>query len=145
MEVSIREDSMQDFRNLEVWRRAHQLTLQIYKLTDGFPRSEMFGLSSQLRRAAASVATNLAEGCGRTQGEFGRFVQISFGSACEVEYELLLAKDLGLVPTSEYGVMSDELISIKRMLASLMNRLQIGLAASGRPKRANVKPATGMS
>lgn len=62
----------------------------------------MFGLSAQLRRAAASVATNLAEGCGRTQAEFARFVQISFGSACEVEYELLLAKDLGFVSTNDY-------------------------------------------
>lgn len=133
---------MQDFRNLEVWNRAHQLTLQVYKLTDGFPRSEMFGLSSQLRRAAASIATNIAEGCGRTQAEFGRFLQISFGSACEVEYELLLAKDLGLVPTSEHQVMNDELIRVKRMLTSLMNHLQSCLAASGRSKRANLRPST---
>ena len=136
---------MQDFRNLEVWARAHQLTLRIYKLTDGFPRSEMFGLSSQLRRASASVATNLAEGCGRTQAEFGRFVQISFGSACELEYELLLAKDLGLVPTTEYEIMNDELVTLKRMLSSLMNRLQTSLTAAGRTKRANVRPSTAMS
>ena len=93
---------MQDFRNLEVWSRAHKLTLRIYALTERFPRSEMFGLSSQLRRAAASVPTNLAEGCGRTQAEFGRFVQISFGSACEVEYQLLLARDLGYLVPDEY-------------------------------------------
>ena len=93
---------MQDFRNLEVWRRAHKLTLRIYALTDRFPRSEMFGLSSELRRAAASVPTNLAEGHGRTQTEFGRFVQISFGSACEVEYQLLLARDLGYLVPDEY-------------------------------------------
>ena len=117
---------MQDFRNLEVWSRAHQVTLRIYKLTDGFPRSEMFGLTSQLRRASASVATNLAEGCGRTQAEFGRFAQISFGSACEVEYELLLAKDLGFVPPGEYEAINDELIRLKRMLSSLLNRLHLG-------------------
>lgn len=136
---------MQDFRNLEVWSRAHQLTLRIYKLTDGFPRSEMFGLSSQLRRASASVATTLAEGCGRTQAEFGRFAQISFGSACEVEYELLLAKDLGFAPTGEYEAINDELVRLKRMLSSLMNRLQSSLVAPGRPRRGNVTSSTAMS
>ena len=130
---------MQDFRNLEVWSRAHQLTLRIYQLSDRFPRSEMFGLSAQLRRASASVATNLAEGCGRTQPEFGRFVQIAFGSACEVEYQLLLAKDLGFVSIGDYERTINELIRLKRMLNSLLRRLQIAISVpkKGRPAALN--------
>ncbi len=79
---------MQNFRNLSVWEKAHHFTLQVYQITERFPRTEMFGLTSQLRRASSSIAINLAEGCGRTQLEFARFVQIAFGSASEVEYEL---------------------------------------------------------
>ncbi len=70
---------MQNFRNLSVWEKVHHLTLEIYQLTKTFPRTEMFGLTSQLRRASSSIGTNLAEGCGRTQPEFARFVQIAFG------------------------------------------------------------------
>lgn len=127
---------MQDFRNLEVWSRAHQLTLKIYQLSDRFPRSEMFGLSAQLRRASASVATNLAEGCGRTQAEFGRFVQIAFGSACEVEYQLLLAKDLGFVSIGDYESTINELVRLKRMLNSLMRRLQIAISVPKKDRSA---------
>lgn len=127
---------MQDFRNLEVWSRAHQLTLKIYQLSDRFPRSEMFGLSAQLRRASASVATNLAEGCGRTQAEFGRFVQIAFGSACEVEYQLLLAKDLGFVSIGDYESTIKELVRLKRMLNSLMRRLQIAISVPKKDRSA---------
>jgi four helix bundle protein len=115
---------MQDFRNLEVWERAHGLTLRIYRITERFPRTEMFGLASQLRRAAASVGTNLAEGCGRTQPEFARFVQIALGSASEIEYQLLLAHDLGFVAASEYQECSSEAIRIKRMLTSLLKTVQ---------------------
>ena len=100
---------MQDFRNLDVWRKAHKITLAIYRLTESFPKSEMFGLSSQIRRAASSIATNLAEGCGRTQPEFGRFLQIAFGSACEVEYQLLLVRDLGFLAPRSYEEISTEL------------------------------------
>ena len=80
----------------------------------------MFGLSAQLRRASASIATNLAEGYGRTQAELGRFVQISFGSACEVEYELLLAKDLGFVSVADHENTIAELVRLKCMLSSLL-------------------------
>jgi four helix bundle protein len=88
---------VQDFRNLEVWKKAHQLTLEAYRITENFPRAETFALSSQIRRAASSIPTNLAEGCGRTQGEFARFVQIALGSACELEYQLMLVRDLHLI------------------------------------------------
>jgi four helix bundle protein len=119
---------MQDFRNLAVWSRAHQLTLEIYRITKEFPREEVFGLSSQLRRAASSIPTNLAEGCGRTQPEFGRFAQIAFGSACEVEYQLLLARDLSYVAPGRYETVNAELVQIKRMLAALLEKVK---AAAG--------------
>ena len=115
---------MQDFRNLEVWNRAHQLTLEVYRLTENFPRTEVFGLSVQLRRGAASIATNLAEGCGRAQGYFGRFVQIAFGSACEVEYQLLLSRDLGLIGSEQYDSLVKLVSEIKRMLHGLLKRVQ---------------------
>ena len=111
---------MRDFRNLEVWKKAHQVTLDIYRLTERFPRTEVFGLSIQLRRGAASIATNLAEGCGRAQGEFGRFVQVAFGSACEVEYQLLLSRDLGLVAAEQYESLVANVGDIKRMLNGLL-------------------------
>ena len=120
---------MQDFRNLEVWEKAHRLTLDIYRLTEGFPRTEVFGLSIQLRRGAASIATNLAEGCGRAQGEFGRFLQVAFGSACEVEYQLLLSRDLSLITNDQYQSIVERLLEVKRMLHGLLKRVQRPVAA----------------
>ena len=111
---------MQDFRNLEVWKKAHKLTLDAYRITESFPRAEMFGLSSQIRRAASSIPTNLAEGCGRTQAEFARFVQIALGSACELEYEFLLAKDLTLVTLDSYDKTNARMVEVKRMLQALL-------------------------
>jgi len=125
---------VQDFRNLEVWNRAHRLTLDVYRLTENFPRTEVFGLSIQLRRGAASIATNLAEGCGRAQSEFGRFLQIAFGSACEVEYQLLLSRDLGLIANEQYDCLVEKVSEVKRMLHGLLKRVQAGpqpLVASG--------------
>jgi four helix bundle protein len=107
---------MQDFRNLEVWNKSHNLTLDIYRLTETFPRTEVFGLSIQLRRGAASIATNLAEGCGRAQSEFGRFLQVAFGAACEVEYQLLLSRDLELITGEAYSALNAKLLEVKRML-----------------------------
>lgn len=115
---------MQDFHNLEVWNKAHKLTLDTYRVTESFPRTEVFGLSIQLRRGAASIATNLAEGCGRTQGEFGRFLQVVFGSACEVEYQLLLSRDLGLIAAEQYERLTADVLEIKRMLHGLLKRVQ---------------------
>ncbi len=123
---------MQDFRNLEVWKKSHELTLEAYRITECFPRSEMFGLSSQIRRAASSVPTNLAEGCGRTQAEFARFVQIALGSACELEYEFLLAKDLSLLPLESYDETNARMIEVKRMLQSLLRRIQRDLRGGDR-------------
>ncbi len=86
---------MGDFRNLEVWRKAHGLTLAVYQATTSFPKEELYGLTSQIRRAAASIPANLCEGCGRNgNAEFARYCSIALGSANELEYHLLLAHDL---------------------------------------------------
>jgi len=129
-----RGGTVQDFRNLEVWRKAHTLALHIYRLTESFPRSEVFGLCSQMRRSASSVPTNLAEGCGRTQPEFGRFVQIAFGSACELEYQLLLSRDLGFLSPDSYQSACANVIEVKRMLSSLIKRIQYGFAITATAK-----------
>ena len=126
-----KEREMQDFKNLEVWKKAHRLTLDAYRITETFPRTEMFGLSSQIRRAASSIPTNLAEGCGRTQAEFARFVQIALGSACELEYELLLANDLRLLPLDDYDEVNARLAEVKRMLQALLRRVQGDLCEHG--------------
>ena len=94
---------MQDFRNLKVWEKSHRLTMAIYSITGTFPRQEMYGLTGQLRRAAASVPANIAEGCGRdTNAELARFLQIAMGSASELEYHLLLAHDLAYIDDKNY-------------------------------------------
>jgi len=110
---------MKDFRKIKAWHRAHGLTLQVYKITESFPKEELYGLTSQIRRAAASIPTNIAEGCGRgTDAELARFIDIALGSASEVEYHLLLAHDLGYIAENDYDVLSTETIEIKRMLTT---------------------------
>ena len=112
---------MKDFRKLEVWSKAHALTLNCYKATGGFPRTEQYGITSQIRRCAASIGANIAEGCGkRGNGEFQRFFGIAAGSASELEYHFLLAKDLTLLAADEYDRLNSAVVEVKRMLASLI-------------------------
>jgi four helix bundle protein len=121
----MKEGGMQDFRNLKVWEKAHALTLDIYKATKCFPREEMYGLTSQMRRASVSIAANIAEGtCRNGDTEFARFLQMAAGSASEVEYHLLLATDLELLKSPDCERLSDEVVEVKRMLASLMQKLR---------------------
>ena len=116
---------MKDFRDLLVWNKAHTLTLSCYRATSGFPKSETYGLTSQLRRAAASVAANIAEACGkRGNGDFQRFLGIAAGSASEVEYHLLLARDLALLDNVQYKSLDAAVVEVKRMLASLIIRVE---------------------
>src|SRR5947209_6396749 len=97
---------MQDFRNLLVWQKSHELVLQVYRISRDFPREEFFGLTSQMRRCAVSVRSNIAEGCGRgSDPDFARFLIIAMGSSSELEYQLLLSRDLGYVETSMHGPM----------------------------------------
>jgi four helix bundle protein len=116
---------MQNFRNLKVWEKAHALTLAIYKSSKTFPRDEMFGLTSQMRRASVSVGANIAEGtCRKGDVDFARFLQMAAGSASELEYHLLLARDLEFLETSDYQRLSTETVDVKRMLTSLLKKLR---------------------
>lgn len=116
---------MRDFRKLAVWAKAHQLTLAIYRITAAFPRDELYGLTSQMRRSASSIPANIAEGCGRSGGaELARFLHIALGSASELEYRLLLAHGLGLLSTADHGHLAAGVTEVKRMLTSLMHKLQ---------------------
>src|SRR5438477_5915237 len=102
---------MKDFRNLKVWQKAHELTLATYKATVCFPREELYGLVSQIRRCCASIPANIAEGCGRRGNpEFHRFLQIASGSASELDYHLLLAHELVFLSDSEYASLNDALL-----------------------------------
>ena len=115
---------MKDFRRLMVWGKAHAMTLATYRMTANFPREELYGISSQMRRCSASVAANIAEGCGRTgNGEFRHFLNTAAGSAVELEYFLLLARDLGLVPTETYEALCKDVLEVQRMLASLLRKV----------------------
>jgi len=115
---------MKDFRELKVWHKAHQLTLHVYEATRGFPREETYGLTSQLRRASSSIATNLAEGCGRSSdAEFARFCWMAMGSASELEYLLLLARDIGVLESAQYPHLDEATTEVKRMLAALLQKL----------------------
>ena len=109
-----------------MWQKAHRLTVDAYKTTMAFPGEERYGLTNQIRRACASIPANIAEGCGRTgDAEFGRFCGIAMGSASdEVEYHLLLAKDLGMLDNQDYRHLSEDVVEIKKMLASLIKKLR---------------------
>lgn len=116
---------MKDFRKLMVWQKSHHLTLEIYRSTTDFPRSELYGLTSQIRRACVSIPANIAQGCGRSgDAELARFCQIAMGSASELEYHLLLVHDLGLLNASEHSRLSGLTTEIKRMLTSFIQRLR---------------------
>jgi four helix bundle protein len=112
---------MQSFRNLKVWEKAHAVTIDIYTASRSFPKEELYGLTSQMRRASASIGANIAEGsCRKGDAEFGRFLQIAIGSASELEYHLLLARDLRILEALDYERISGGVIEVKRMLAALI-------------------------
>ena len=116
---------MQDFHKLEVWQLSHQLTLSIYRLTKTFPTEEKYGLTDQMRRPAVSVESNLAEGCGRGgDADFARFVQMACGSACELECQLLLVRDLDLLDGHLHAEREQSLQQVKRMLSALLRKLK---------------------
>jgi four helix bundle protein len=110
---------MRDFRNIKAWEKSHSLTLGIYKATTKFPSHEQFGLTAQVRRASVSIPSNIAEGCGRnTENELKRFLEIALGSASEVEYQLLLARDLHYLDSATYTELSNQVIEVKKMLSA---------------------------
>lgn len=112
---------MRNYRDLDVWMKSHRLTLELYRLSRGFPREEIYGLTSQIRRAAISIGANLAEGCGRrTSGELARFVRISMGSASELDYHLLLCRDFEFLTKDDYSRVFQELTRVRKMLWALL-------------------------
>ena len=116
---------MLNFKDLEIWKRSHKLTLEIYKATQHFPKEEVFGLTSQIRRAVSSIPTNIAEGCGRrTNAELANFLNIASGSASEVEYEILLAKEVGYITAEQCDAWTQEISEIRSMLAAYMKKLK---------------------
>ncbi len=116
---------MKDFRKLNVWEKAHSLVIEVYRVTNNFPKSETFGLTSQIRRASASIPANIAEGCGRDgEADLARFLQIAFGSASELEYHLILARDLKMLDENSYINLVNRVIEVKRMLTSLIQKLR---------------------
>jgi four helix bundle protein len=116
-----------DFHQLVVWQKAHQLAIHIYRATAAFPRAELFGLTSQARRAGVSIPANIAEGCGRGgDHELIRFLRISLGSASELEYHLLLARELKYLSDREYALVANATEEVKRMLRRLIERLANG-------------------
>lgn len=132
---------MQDFYKLNVWKRAHELVLTLYSATRQFPKEELYGLTSQMRRCGASIPANLAEGCGRSGvADKAHFFQIAMGSACELEYHLVLARDLALLNTELASHMLEEVRGIKRMLFSLIERVRKPQTVNRKPKTANRKP-----
>jgi len=117
---------MRDFRNIDAWHKAHAFTLAIYRITESFPRTEIFGLAAMLRRRSADIAMRIAEGCGKDiNAEFVSCLQQARGIGLEVEYQLLLARDLHLIETSGYETLRDNLIEVRRMLSGLMKSLPV--------------------
>jgi len=116
---------LKDFKELKIWHKAYDLALVIYEASRSFPREEMYGLTSQLRRAAVSIGANIAEGCGRrSDGELVRFLQIARGSASEVEHHLLLARDLKFLQAARHQDIEKRLQEVQRMLTSLVSSVQ---------------------
>lgn len=116
---------MQDFKKLQVWEKSHDLTLRVYEITVQFPRTEIYGLTSQIRRASTSIPTNIAEGCGRkSPADFARFLQIAMGSASETEYLILLAHNLKYLDAAQYTELTNVTIEVKKMLTTLLKRLR---------------------
>jgi four helix bundle protein len=116
---------MQDFKKLDVWKKAHRLTMELYQVTANFPTFELYGLTSQMPRAAASIGANICEGCGRSgDPDFARYLQHAFSSACELEYHLILPADLVYLSKDTHDHLAAELESVKRMLASLLKKLR---------------------
>ena len=108
---------MRPFRDLLVWQRAHALTMEIYRVTRAYPPDERFGLTAQTREAAASVSGNIAEGCGkRTRGQLRASLDIAGGSLSELDYWLILGRDLGYLPAESFDSRAAELVEVRRLL-----------------------------
>lgn len=129
---------MRDFRNLVAWQRSHAFVLRVYEVTSSFPREEQYGLTRQMRDAAASAPTNIAEGCGSDGGlEFARFLQIAMRSATELEYQLILARDLHYISEDRHATLESELVEAKRILNALIRKVRLDARKSIPRRTAN--------
>jgi len=116
---------MQDFTKLKVWQKAHEFTVNLYKITHSFPVEERYGLTNQIRRAAISVESNISEGCGRNgDKEFSRFLDIAQGSAYEVKCQILIARDLGYLDTNKSQLLTNKINEVSKMINSLNQKLR---------------------
>jgi four helix bundle protein len=116
---------MQDFKKLVVWQKAHLLAVAIYQATAMFPKEEIYGLTSQMRRVSVSIPSNIAEGCGREgNAELSRFLQIASGSAREMEYQLLLAHELTFLDDQSYESLDNQVSEVRKMLITLIKKLK---------------------
>jgi len=123
---------VRNHEDLEVWQKAHALTIKSYRMTECFPRSELFGLTSQIRRAAGSIGANLAEGCGRWgDAELARFVQIAMGSASELQNHFRLASDLGFLDAPDYATTLKDITSVRQMLTAFLQTFR-GVRSPGK-------------
>lgn len=115
---------MYELRELRVWQDAHEITLQVYQLTAGYPGHELYGLVSQMRRAAVSIGSNIAEGKGKgSKNEFTRFLRIVKGSLTELQYQLLLSKDLDYITDKEHVTLDRQVQALKGKLNRLIKSL----------------------
>jgi len=116
---------LRNYRDLQVWQKAYQLCLEIYKATGEFPKNELYGITAQIRRAAVSVPSNVAEGYGRkTTKEYIQFLYIAYGSICELETQILLSGDLGYIEAGKLKKIQDGIGEVERMLKALINSLE---------------------
>ena len=118
---------MRDFRKLEIWKRSHKAALLLYKVTQEFPTEEKYGLTNQIRRAGVSIPSNIAEGCGHeSKKEFARYFQMAAASSSELQYQLILAHDLGYLQEDQYAELSSVIEELKKMVFTYTKRIRAG-------------------
>ncbi|PRX48168.1 four helix bundle protein [Salegentibacter salegens] len=115
---------MRNYKNYSVWKKGHKLTLDVYQIVANYPKEELYSLVSQMKRSSSSIPTNIAEGCGRkSEKDFARFLYIAFGSANELEYQILLSTDLNFITEEQGKPLMFQVEEIKKMLNSLIQKL----------------------
>lgn len=115
------------FRDLIVWQKSFELSLAVYRVTDSFPREDLYGLTSQMRRSSVSIPSNIAEGRHRGgRKEFRQFLQVAFGSGAELETQLEIAKELGRIDSDDYQKLSDLLTEVMKMLNVMIRKMSSG-------------------
>ena len=116
---------MRDFRKLEIWKRSHKAVLHLYGVTKDFPTEEKYGITNQIRRAGVSIPSNIAEGCGHeSKKEFARYLQMAAASTSELQYQLILAYDLGYLQEDQYAELASIIGDLKKMIFVYTKRIR---------------------